>query len=168
MFFKYSKKIFFPKYILEINNRMDSLRHIFNKFDTEHKGYLTRTQFIRMLIRLKKLRGKEVEHAKTAFEIFDIDGNEQLSFNEFLEWWKCKNRYDYIFGKRADKIGKIYKLFSKYSKEGQMNSYNFYSLQTENIDGSLSIESTGEVFDTLDTDNDGTISFPEFLEWMES
>lgn len=154
----------------------DLLRKVFNKFDTDRTGSLSRRQFIRMLIKLQKtvsnLRGMEMKRAEIAFEIFDTNHDNELSFSEFVEWWTCNDRYSYICGEKADTLATAYKIFTKFSTVApgghrRMTAYEFYNMQTELNGEDVNMESTDEVFEEIDADGNGSITFDEFVEWTE-
>lgn len=142
------------------------LRSVFDKYDRENKGYLNKNQFALFLSRLSnhvpELKGLEYTEAIATFKLFDCDSDDQLSYQEFKEWWLNKHKYQYFTGDISKLLKKAYELYSKYTKDNQYMTY----LEFEKMMTDLNLPHSEYDFDLLNINGKGILSFQEFVNWL--
>lgn len=149
---------------------IEILQSVFNKYDTDQRGYLTPHQFTLLISRLgryiKELRGVEFSTAQAVFGLLDTDGDKRISFDDFVGWWRSEDedsqRYSYFIGEKGKLLRKAYGLYSSYVSETGNMTY----LQFNNMMDELGLEHDEYTFDLLDVNDDGLLSFSEFLQWL--
>jgi len=144
------------------------LRSAFNRYDRDHTGSLSSSEFVLFLTRLgkhvKELKGVETSTAKAVFAFLDKDADGRMTFDEFCMWWldDASGRYGYFTGEKSRLLRKAYDLYSTHASSGGMTYHQF-----DNLLDQLGIEHTDYDFDALDENDDGVLSFPEFCEWLQ-
>lgn len=144
------------------------LRTIFNRFDTSQKGvksgYLTCDRFVSFIKALSEyvidLKNIDNYVIKSVYKYLDKSGDGKLSFDEIREWWISPNKYK-LFIEKSDPLVKANKLYSKYATSSQLSYDQFEKLLTF-----LNITHHESVFDEIDKDGDGLLSFCEFVDWL--
>jgi len=150
------------------NEEVEILKSVFNKYDTDKTGYLTPQQFTFLISRLgrhvKELKGVEFSTAQAVFGLLDTDGDKRLSFDDFVEWWRSEDseRYSYFADEKSKLLSKAYNLYSTYVSETGNMTY----LQFNNMMDELELDHGDYDFDILDTNDDGLLSFSEFVNWL--
>lgn len=61
------------------------LIRLFNRFDTDHSGYIEEAEFSRILDSLGYAEGPEVRSLE--FASIDEDEDGKIRFQEFSDWW---------------------------------------------------------------------------------
>lgn len=145
------------------------LKSVFNKYSTD--GHLTVQQFILLLSHLSKyveeLKDIEKEFIYATFAFWDKNQDGLLSYQEFDRWWKSQERYSFLIGKKALQLYRVHELYKKYasdiksSKGGKMTIDQFIKLLKDN-----GIQGNVDDFDDSDINDDGLLSFNEFVVWM--
>jgi Ca2+-binding EF-hand superfamily protein len=144
------------------------LRSVFDKYDKGRKGYLSKLEFVVLVRRLSKhiksLQNVDMKGEISAvFNLFDINGDGVMTFEEFKKWWYDREKYSYFIGEKAELIKKAYSLYQHYaSKELGMSLDELKYMLTE-----MGIDHKATDFEKLDTDGDGIFSFREFCDWLE-
>lgn len=95
---------------------------------------------------------------RTWFEAADLDGNGELSINEFFQW---------SLSNAAEKYGasSLRAAFERFDTSGNgiLNSYEFEQAAAEMGFGQVA----GDIFRNLDTDNSGQITYDELLQAVQ-
>lgn len=150
------------------DEEIDILRSVFNKFDFEKSGYLSPQQFTFLILRLgkhiKELEGVEFSTAQAVFHLLDTDGDNQISFKDFVDWWRSPEarKYSYFTGEKGKLLRKAYQLYSSHVSDKSNMTYS----QFNNLMEELNIRYSEYDFDALDTNGDGLLSFCEFINWL--
>lgn len=142
------------------------IQSLFRKYDADGNGELQREEIMSLL---RVDLGLETKKAEAILAAIDKDSDGSVSFEEFLQWFRneegmemvnesqdCCNRY-YYTRKAVD-------LFKKYDIDGNGN-IDAVELKKllDDIDYKHSVQ---DALTTMDKDGDGTVSFPEFLKWL--
>lgn len=145
------------------------LRSAFSRYDGG-SGVLTKRQFYRLILRFSKhlvgLDKVTMDEVEIVFTLFDMDGSGSLNFDEFCEWWASNDRFAYFTGDTADKLRKAYNLYYRYvnpddEEGGGLGYKDFHNMMLE-----LGVNYSDDAFDQLDKNGDGTLSFKEFVDWL--
>lgn len=141
------------------------LKSLFKKYDRNKDGLLTEKEIRVLLIEDLGMGERESD----AFSmLMDVDGNNSVSFDEFKGWIRGNNRSGLIF----EPTGKRYQLLLKsaeYFKEFDLNDNG--ALEGEEImrlmdSVGVAREKTDAAVKAIDRDQNGKISFHEFLKWL--
>ncbi|XP_033641406.1 calmodulin-like protein 11 [Asterias rubens] len=139
------------------------LKSIFAKYDKDGSGCLSQDE-------LKDMARQDFGMTKAQAEAFilltDKDGNQKISFEEFIEWIRSGDRFSAIDDKsKFYRLQKAITLFKELDKDGS-------GVLEKSEVNSLLLSQGGkpEHFDShlkaLDKSGDGTVSFPEFLDYL--
>lgn len=90
----------------------------------------------------------------------DTNGDHTIDFDEFLSLMAHKM-------KDSDTEGELKEIFKVFDRDGNnlISSEEFRHIMN-NLGESLSVEETDEMFREVDGDNDGNITFEEFVRMM--
>ncbi len=136
------------------------LRKIFEEFDTDHDGHLTRDE---LLEGLSKVMDKEDAEKETdqLMQALDTDGSGFIEFEEFLR--ASANKENYV---QKDKLKVIYDLLDE-NKDGQISIKEMKNFFKDDEDFNVGDETWREFIGEVDTDDDGQLSFNEFEKLMK-
>jgi len=141
------------------------LKSVFMRYDQDGDGSLTPPE-AKMF--LQGDLGLTAEQTETCILLWDSDGSGELSFNEFTKWMNSGTGLDCINDpSRYFILRKAVQMFKKY--DGNFNG----TLEREEMKLLMQdMTSSGQVnmdavMNGLDSDNNDTISFPEFLSWLK-
>lgn len=144
------------------------LRNIFNKFDTSQKGrlgYLDCEKFVSFIKTLSEyvvaLKNIDTYVIKSVYKYLDKSGDGKLSFDEIYEWWLSPSKYELFNSEKSQLLVKAYKLYSKYATSSQLSYDEFEKLLLF-----LKLSHHESIFDEIDKDGDGLLSFCEFVDWL--
>ncbi|XP_038065548.1 probable calcium-binding protein CML25 [Patiria miniata] len=153
-----SKMSFFNSDVPEI-----VLKSLFSKYDKDGSGSLNSEE-------LKTMAQNDLGMNKNQAEAFimlgDKDGNQRISFQEFYEWIKSGERFSMIDdSSRFFLVRKAIELFKKFDKDGsgvlekaEMDEVLMsFGAKREHLDAHLK---------AIDKGGDGTVSFSEFLDYL--
>ena len=108
--------------------------HIFNKLDRNQDGHVS---FRELMVTLSvTMHGSNRDKLEWAFDVYDVDGNGQITFDEMLHVLRCMQDYG-MDGDSSDR----------------------------DSDEKLSVK-VEEIFRIVDTDGNGSLSREEFIEGM--
>jgi Ca2+-binding EF-hand superfamily protein len=118
------------------------------------------------LILIQRLSSKNIHNGHAVFMYFDQDLDGVLSYEEFRRWWTHPQRDTYLTNPL---ILKAYNLYLDYSVIQKpyvvpiMTTTLFHTLLSNmNKDN----DNGDTVFDRMDLNDDGVISFSEFCHWL--
>lgn len=140
-----------------------ALKSIFKKYDVDNDGTLSRDEFFVLLENEFNLSPEQIN---TYQWILDTDGDGEVSFDEFRHWVASNENFQTVDDKsRFTLMLLAIKLFEKYdeNKDRTLDRHEFMRLHADcggkpdNVSGALKY---------MDSDKNGTISFYEFLKWL--
>lgn len=141
---------------------------VFDRFDKNKKGYLTRTEFNQFIRTLSSLFDKNLfisseKFSNALFDYLNNNGKNKLKYRDFERWWSVSNeeRYYFFIPDKKKKIIKAHRLYKFYTKHKDMNFHEFMNMVAE-----MNLNYSDYDFDILDRDNDGLLSFREFCNWL--
>ncbi|KAJ6247030.1 calcium binding protein [Anaeramoeba flamelloides] len=137
---------------------------LLQSFDTDENGTVEWTELIGGIVILSS--DPFSKKAQFLFETWDMDKNSVLDRNEIRQMLtsvitiaatiQCCNKLEFV----TKKLGKN---FSKHSFQDRKNVRRGISLSTDDLNTAVN-----EFFNGVDTDQNGEISFEEFLEYCKS
>jgi len=144
---------------------------MFNKYDTDHSGTITVQEFKFMAYDLGYyLSDTEVD---LAVKKLDKTGSDSISYDDFQKWWKSSDRWNQL--KLSEEnlailsaISGQFQMFDV-DKSGSINKDEFRSYCKEIAKkGKVSVTEEEKMFNDLDNNHDGEISFNELVDYLNA
>jgi Ca2+-binding EF-hand superfamily protein len=139
------------------------MRSLFMKYDTDNSGGLGSDELKRLF---KEDLGLNEEQAQAYVLLLDVDGNADVSYEEFTKWLRSGEKLSMVTdASRYKRVKRAVDLFNKFDTDGNR------SLDREEFK-QLFIRTGGKpryfdnAFRQLDKDGNGIISFQELLRWL--
>jgi len=131
----------------------DGVRATFNRFDADHSGTIADSELSKLLMDLGfgAPTGEEVERAMREL---DGDGTGDISYDEFLPWWRHKG------------ITRIFRLYDQ-DGTGTIDVHELPQLMM-GLGVRLSDDELTQAHADLDSNGDGTVSLQEYMAWFDS
>lgn len=154
------------------DQEVDFLRKVFKKFDTLNTGYLNTLQFTKLIKTLaRQVSGIIIDNTicEAVFAYYDKDNNKRLSFEEIYSWWISRDKFKYFMEPKATLMKKARLLFTRYAiscstDNNSPNGMIFSEFESLLFDHNKHHDESA--FDNIDIDEDGIISFTEFVHWL--
>lgn len=149
------------------------LRGVYNKYAHEPNLGLTLPEFKRLCNRLAtKMEGFDARIAEPAFALFDRSRSGRLTFEDFTVWWHRSHERKIMCGEKFRLLQQAFGIFRAYNTENRQGADDLtYALTTAQfcllLEGLGITETDDSIFDSLDEDGDGLISFEEFCAWLD-
>ncbi|CAF1369112.1 unnamed protein product [Didymodactylos carnosus] len=140
-------------------------RRVFNKYDLDHNGTISLDELkVLCAEHCSQLTDREFEWLKT---YIDKDGDNVISYDEFAQFWKSKNRFanaklDDGQMMIIDTIMKIFRAYDK-DKSGELDKNEFLQLIDDLLKAGLIQRTQNFEFDEIDRSKNGTINFNELI-----
>lgn len=139
------------------------IRSLFDKYDKSGSGTLDSTELNDLL---QKDLGFKKDQANVYSMLLDKDGDQSISFEEFLAWLRSGERFEFIQDqKQFQTLCKAVELFKTYDTD------NNNTLSQDEL--KLLLDSLGyktvdvkRFFEYLDEHKNGKISFWELMKWL--
>ena len=140
-----------------------ALKSLFRKYDVDRNGTLSREE---LSVLFSEDLGLTDEQSEIYLYILDQNGDDCVSWDEFLFWMRSKERLQNVTDKvRYKMIRQALDLFQSYD-----NDHNFAldkeELKTVLLNSGGRVENIEVALQELDKDHNGNISFLEFLSWL--
>ena len=142
------------------------VKSLFQKYDVDGNGCLGKDE---MLTMLRDDLGCKPDQAQACIFMVDKDGSGELSFDEFILWFRSEEGFKNIDNSsRYHTIKKAIELFKQYDKDGNgtIDREEFKELFKQFKQSNADDSQLDSALQALDTSGDGKISFPEFLTWL--
>ena len=139
------------------------IRSLFDKYDKDGTGRLNCSELDDLL---QKDLGFAKEEAKAYSMLLDKDGDQSISFEEFLQWLRSGERFEAVNNQaRFKNLCKAVELFKTYDKD---NNNNLSKDEFKELLDSLGYKGVDveRFFEYLDEHKNGKISFWEFMKWL--
>jgi Ca2+-binding EF-hand superfamily protein len=152
---------------------LKALRKIFDKYDADSNGLIERREFDQAAKKLGFTGGNA--DLEESFLNADTDGDGEIDWAEFREWYKAKNPDAVVkFMKDAEEEAAdsgvaLRGLFKKYDgdQDGELSKKEFKKLAK-----GIGLQTKGSeltsMFRSMDVDNSGTIDYGEFRDWYQN
>ncbi|XP_065651178.1 calmodulin, flagellar-like [Hydra vulgaris] len=147
----------------DFNTPVIVLKSLFLKYDSDRNNYLNRDELKTLFI---EDLGFSTEQCEVYTFLLDKDGNNKISFDEFVSWLKSGEHFKNISNKsRYQRLKKAVEMFKKFDVDNNQSLDRdefkrlFISLNGDppKLDAALA---------ELDRDGNNKISFEEFLRWL--
>ena len=165
-------------------------RIIFDKYDTDSDGSITKDQFQSLSYNLgHHLEGETLE---AAWVVLDSNGNGTVSFDEFLSklllrlfyfsiffisyyifwlgWWRKDDRWGSLelTEEQIQLLNQVHDIFRGYDTDnsGQLEKEEFRNCYVGLIDAGIQLGDFEEAFEQLDSERNGVIDYNEFVRWL--
>lgn len=139
------------------------IRSLFDKYDKSGTGTLDAQELNELL---QKDLGFKKEQANVYSMLLDKDGDQNISFEEFLAWLRSGERFTMINDQIQFKtLCKAVELFKTYDK-GNSNGLNQEELKHLLVSLGYHDVDAQKFFEYLDQHKNGKISFWELLKWL--
>ena len=144
------------------------IKSIFSKYDKDGSGRLEKKEVLAMMGDL----GLDEKQAELCFMMLDKDGNNNVSEKELMDWLRAGEGYKVVDDpNRYSFLRRVADAFKRYDKDGSgvIDKNEFRALLAavgkdwRSCDDSV-IE---KALSVVDKDGSGTVSFTEFLDWMD-
>jgi len=138
------------------------LKSLFQKYDKDSSGQLSVKELPELLT---NDLGLSTEQAEAYTLLLDKDASGSLSFDEFKSWITSGEKLKNIDSHRFDLMSKAVEMFKRLDADqsGALDRDEFTKLHLE-VGGQL--QYLDSALNALDSDNNGKISFVEFMKWL--
>eukprot|EP00823_Brevimastigomonas_motovehiculus_P000085 TRINITY_DN10192_c0_g1_i1.p1 TRINITY_DN10192_c0_g1~~TRINITY_DN10192_c0_g1_i1.p1 ORF type:complete len:276 (-),score=62.48 TRINITY_DN10192_c0_g1_i1:477-1304(-) len=141
---------------------------MFEKFDSDKSGAIDASEF-QILCRDLGVAISEAEF-NLALKLIDQDGSGKIELNEFKAWWTKTDRWaEFKLDESELKVRqKAAETFAKYDESGTglLSKGDYSAFYDHLVKEGLTKKNKDTVFADLDKNNDGSISFAEYVEWL--
>jgi len=140
----------------------------FKKFDVDGNGWIDESEFFDMALELGYYFDQR--ELKEAWQLVDLNGNNKITFDEFVAFWKSENRFQALKldENKRTKVNQLQEYFNffDHDKDGKISPEEFRGLHENMLHtGYTSVTNFEESMAELDLDHDGFIHFNEFLRY---
>ncbi|KAL6042446.1 Calmodulin [Balamuthia mandrillaris] len=143
-------------------------KRVFDKHDKDHSGSIDEKEFRSMCYDLGyHLSDLEL---KMAVKRLDMNGDGGISYEEFVHWWRTDDRFKILqlSEEEQESLASCAKYFRFFDKDdnGQLSREEFRAVHKNLVENNYTRKSFEELLADLDTDNDGHVSFNEYVQWL--
>ena len=158
-----SREFMLPSIFFDKSTPRQALRTLFGKYDKDNNGILDKQELSTLL---KDDLGMTHEQAEMYSYLLDKEGSQQISYEQFRAWIQSNEHYKTISdGTRFRFLQKAIEIFKRYDADNNqaLDKEEFKSLF---LDLGGKKKNFKKTINELDRDNNGVISFQEFLRWL--
>eukprot|EP01101_Sappina_pedata_P011524 TRINITY_DN7763_c0_g1_i1.p1 TRINITY_DN7763_c0_g1~~TRINITY_DN7763_c0_g1_i1.p1 ORF type:complete len:179 (+),score=85.43 TRINITY_DN7763_c0_g1_i1:31-567(+) len=143
-------------------------KSVFNKYDTSNSGFISGGDFGFLCEDMgHKLSPQELA---VAIKLLDHSGDGKISYDEFSKWWKSDSRFSNLQKSDAELVNlqESIATFQSFDKDhkGTICKEEFKPLHEHLVAIGVTDKTLENCLKDLDTDNNGVISFNEYVEWI--
>lgn len=143
-----------------------ALKSLFRKYDSDENEMLDRDELFSLL---QDDLGLSEEQCDIYHHLLDKNGDGLISYKEFRAWLRSNERFQTITDKcRYYYLQKAIVIFQKFDTDQDMciDKNEFHSLFVELGGANKNAEDEHVTMDNMDLNQDGRISFEEFMRWL--
>ena len=141
-----------------------ALKSLFKKYDVNGDGWLNKKELSGLFV---DDLGLEEDQAEIYNYLLDRNGDNRISFEEFLYWMRSNENLKNATEKhRFWLIRNAVDMFQKYDTNGNW-SLDMQELKQMIVEHGGTLEKIEDSLAALDEDKNGRISFHEFLKWLD-
>ncbi|KAI8824298.1 uncharacterized protein EV422DRAFT_315601 [Fimicolochytrium jonesii] len=145
-------------------------RVIFDKFDTDSSGTINVREFRDLCYDMGYfLSDKELS---MAIKLLDVDGNGEISYGEFINWWQREDRFAALKLSQGElaELTEISTEFQRFDKDhsGCIDVREFRMLYADLVKRHMTKKTLAGTLEELDHNRDGKVSFNEYVNWVIS
>ncbi|XP_078383314.1 neo-calmodulin-like [Oculina patagonica] len=147
------------------------IKSIFSNYDKDGSGCLEKSEILAML---QGDMGLDEKQAEVCFMLIDKDGSKSVTFAEFAEWFRSPGRGFKVVDdqQRYAFVRRVADYFKEYDRDGSgvIDKRELRALlASSNKDWDrCSEEDITQALRAVDKDGSGTVSFSEFLAWVDT
>ena len=151
-------------------SQLSITRLTFNKHDTDRSETLDKEEFKAMIFHLGHYMD-EIE-LEAAFTFVELNGDGQITYDEFNLWWMAEDRWGLLALTEAQKAAlyQFAEVFQYYDEDfsGELDTKEFSGIYKYMKEAGYNLGSLTEtgVLKEVDTTGDGEINYNEFITWM--
>merc|ERR1712232_402859 len=135
---------------------LEYYRQIWEKFDTDHSGNLSTSEFLQMMTSPEF--GMDVHKAESLMAMADVDGNGTIDFNEFVA--VMFNPNDLTEDKLETYLTSLFTGLA--GEDNQLSRKEFAAVFPEAMSKTL----IKAMFDEMDSDGNGKVDLAEFSQFI--
>ncbi|KAJ3331686.1 HIR complex subunit [Blyttiomyces sp. JEL0837] len=143
------------------------IRHLFDKYDLDSSGSISTNEFRQLCYDMGYfLTDKELA---LDVKLLDVDGDGEISYEEFITWWKQDDRFKSLQmnDEDYDKLSNYLHYFKKFDKDGSgiIDVREFKALYMDLVKRKMAKKTLMGTLQDIDTNKDGKVSFNEYVRW---
>ncbi|KAJ3062142.1 hypothetical protein HDU98_001959 [Podochytrium sp. JEL0797] len=146
---------------------MEAARRLFARYDADNSGSINAQELKNLCYDMGYFLSNE--EVQMDLRILDLDGSGAITYDEFIQWWKNQDRFHslQLSPDEMERLQKYSTLFKKYDSDnsGTIDIREFKSLYIDLAKQKLVKKSLMAAMRDLDVNNDGKVSFNEFVVW---
>ncbi|KAL6050478.1 Calmodulin [Balamuthia mandrillaris] len=141
---------------------------VFDKYDADGSGEISASELKEMAYDLGYFLTDE--EAEIAFKLIDEDGNGGITYEEFLHFWRQDERFK-KFQRSKEELEllqhntRYFRYFDK-DNNGVLDKEEFRGLHADLVKNNMTKHNFEELWETLDRDQSGFVSFNEYIAWL--
>eukprot|EP00761_Pharyngomonas_kirbyi_P002792 gb/GECH01002796.1/.p1 GENE.gb/GECH01002796.1/~~gb/GECH01002796.1/.p1 ORF type:complete len:171 (+),score=45.96 gb/GECH01002796.1/:1-513(+) len=141
------------------------IKSLFNKYDESGDGRIDKEEFRSLCEDVGyPLDDEALEYA---FRLVDTNGNREVSFDEFLDFWRHNDKFKRLEASQLEEMSEAAKLFRRYDLDSdRVISFDEFKVLCQDLGYNLNADQISHYFSHMDKDNNNSISFSEFVEWL--
>lgn len=143
-----------------------AVKSLFRKYDADESGRLGKNEMLQLL---KDDLGLKDDKAQVCIMMVDKDGSGEVSYDEFISWLRTEKGFKDIDDKsRFYRVQKAIELFKQFDSDGNgtIDREEFKKLFKQFGTNQSDESQLDRALKSVDSSEDGKISFPEFLAWL--
>mmetsp|Transcript_30101 Transcript_30101/g.33624 ORF Transcript_30101/g.33624 Transcript_30101/m.33624 type:complete len:166 (-) Transcript_30101:68-565(-) len=143
-------------------------KRIFNKYDKDGGGSIACSEFNSMCYELGYKLSKE--ELALAIKKLDADGSGSVEYGEFKKWWSSDDRFGklQLDEQELETLNTASNYFKFFDKDGTgvLERDEFKNTHKSLVENKLTTLDFESCLKDLDTDNSGSVSFNEYVDWL--
>jgi Ca2+-binding EF-hand superfamily protein len=146
------------------------IRSIFAKYDTDGSKAISAGELGRLLYDL----GYHVprDRLPDILAEINVDGKGAVDVADFIRWWRQSGKFRHLGGDALNRLTQAAAYFKYFDRDltGSLSTGEFQALFADLQKNALVAQgaSVADTLRVLDADKSGTVSFNEFMLWMDN